>query len=151
MSAQFVIAVFIGLAAAVEDMVRRRISNWIPMTALAAGMICLVLNRGWHGALSAALGALAGFAAFLVFYCLGGMGGGDVKLMAGLGAVIGVEHVLAAALWTAAVGGVLALISLAMPALLKGPQKRGTAASPRSIPYAPAIALGTWLALLPEL
>ncbi len=41
------------------------------------------------GALYALAGAAAGFAVFLIFYLLGGMGGGDVKLMAGFGALLG--------------------------------------------------------------
>ena len=151
-TAQLLIAVLIGIAAAVEDVLRRRVSNWIPITAFVAGMTCLAFHRGWRGALSAVAGALGGFIVFLVFYRRGGMGGGDVKLMAGLGAVVGVEHLLAAALWTAACGGVLALLCLAGSALVNLRTRRGGLhATARSIPYAPAIALGSWLALLPKL
>ncbi len=50
-------------------------------------------------------GRSTGFAVFLVFYLLGGMGGGDVKLMAGFGALLGFHQLIAAALWTAGVGG----------------------------------------------
>ena len=39
---------------------------------------------------------LAGAGVFLIFYLLGGMGGGDVKLMAGFGAVLGVPRLLEA-------------------------------------------------------
>ena len=38
-----------------------------------------------------------GAVVFLIFYLLGGMGGGDVKLMAGFGAVLGVRQLLEAA------------------------------------------------------
>ncbi len=148
--AQAAIAIVIGLAAAIEDIARRRISNWIPITAFVAGVICLAWNRGWSGAGSAIGGAGAGFVVFLVFYCLGGMGGGDVKLMAGLGAVVGIERVLPAALWTAACGGVLAAICLAVPAIRSlGARRPNPQAPVKSIPYAPAIAVGMWLALLP--
>lgn len=147
--AQLAIAIVIGLAAALEDIARRRISNWIPITAFLAGLVCLGIDRGWRGAVSAIGGAVAGFCVFLVFYCLGGMGGGDVKLMAGLGAVVGIERVLPAALWTAAFGGVLALGYVAVAALHTLCTRKGRSAGPvKSIPYAPAIAVGTWVALL---
>ena len=150
MNAQLPIAVLIGLAAAIEDIVHRRISNWIPIIAFAAGLCCLAHQRGWYGILSALGGAVGGFAAFLVFYWLGGMGGGDVKLMAGLGAVVGVERLVAATLWTAACGGLLAVICMAVSALRNAWVENSAGARLQSIPYAPVIALGSWLALLPK-
>ena len=42
---------------------------------------------------------------------LGGMGGGDAKLMAGFGAVLGVKRLLEAALWIAACGGVMIAVN----------------------------------------
>jgi prepilin peptidase CpaA len=148
MTMQFAIALFVGLAASVEDLVRRRISNWIPVAACVAGFLCLAWEGGWRGALSSLGGAVGGFGVFLIFYWLGGIGGGDVKLMAGLGAVLGVERLVAAALWTAACGGVLAAGCVTVAAIrnvfVRKPAPAGAA---ESIPYAPAIALGAWLAL----
>lgn len=150
MHAQLAVAIPIGLAAAIEDIARRRISNWIPIAGFVSGVFCLAFARGWRGAFSALSGSLAGFLVFFVFYWLGGMGGGDVKLMAGLGAVLGIEHVWAAALWTAALGGILAALCVTLPlAWNLGRRKPASGAAVLSIPYAPAIALGCWLALLP--
>ena len=150
MSTQLLIAVLTGLAATVEDLVERRISNWIPVVAFAAGLTCLAFSRGWRGAISSVLGAACGFAVFFVLYWLGGMGGGDVKLMAGLGAVVGVERVLAATLWTAGCGGILAALWVAVLTIRSMWRKDRSNAKPQFIPYAPAIALGSWLALLPK-
>ena len=41
MSAQLLIAVCAGLVAAVEDLMRRRVSNWICICAFGAGLSCL--------------------------------------------------------------------------------------------------------------
>ena len=121
------------------------------MTALLAGFACLSVERGWRGALSAAGGAVGGFLVFLVFYWLGGMGGGDVKLMAGLGAVVGIERLPEAALWTAGLGGILAVLCLGFSAVRSLWMTKSKARQvDASIPYAPAIALGAWLALLPK-
>ena len=50
-------------------------------------------DRAAGRALYALGGTVVGFAVFLIFYLLGGMGGGDVKLMAGFGALLGVRSV----------------------------------------------------------
>ena len=144
--AEYAVAIFIGGAAVVEDLARRTISNLWPVAALAGGIACQMLASGWSGLGAALLGAVAGFLVFLVFYLLGGMGGGDVKLMAGFGALLGTGRLLQAALFTAAVGGVLALAAVAWHTL-RHRRKEG-AAPAVSIPYAPAIAAGVWLALL---
>lgn len=146
MTAQFSIAVSIGLAATFEDIARRRISNWICLTGLLAGLACNSFQGGWRGALSGLGGAIGGFLIFLIFYWMGAMGGGDVKLMAGLGSVAGVERLPAAALGTAACGGVIAILYLAVMAARKLWLKE-MLPTVRHIPYAPAIAAGYWMAL----
>jgi prepilin peptidase CpaA len=144
----------VGLAASIDDLARRHIANWIPAAALAGGFGWQIGQGGWQGALAALGGTIAGFAVFLVFYLLGGMGGGDVKLMAGFGALLGAGRLLEAALWTAGVGGILAVGAIAWKSLrgLFGSKAVDMAAVEReaSIPYAPAIALGVWLSLVPK-
>lgn len=161
MTPQVWVAIVIGVAATVEDLARRQISNWICGAALVAGFGLHIMSEGWWGALSALLGSLTGFGVFLIFYVLGGMGGGDVKLMAGFGAVLGVKRLLEAALWTAACGGVFAAVAIGFSALRgllrvwmrSEPRSSLAAAGQRplkSIPYAPAIAAGVWLSLVPK-
>jgi prepilin peptidase CpaA len=139
----------VGLAAMTEDLVRRRVSNWIPVTALAGGLVCQIAAHGWYGALAALAGAICGFLVFLIFYWLGGMGGGDVKLMAGFGALLGAGRLFEAALWTAGIGGLIAAGVIAVHAI----RRRGRNAGEQEhqwIPYAPAITLGAWLAMVPK-
>jgi prepilin peptidase CpaA len=169
MTAQVWIAILVGLAATIDDLARRRIANWIPVAAMAGGFGWQIGQKGlWPGMGQSALGAVAGFGVFLIFYLLGGMGGGDVKLMAGFGALLGPGQLLWAALFTAGVGGVIALAVVAFQAargmfpggaalqsgLRTDSEKNGEAGKNRgmtdSIPYAPAITLGVWLALVPK-
>ena len=164
MTAQAWIAGVVGIAAIVDDMTRRRISNWIPCLAFGCGLLLHVLEAGWRGAGSALLGTAAGAAVFLVFYLAGGMGGGDVKLMAGFGAVLGTSRLLEAALWTAGCGGIMAALVIAASSVRRvwrsrraarswaAELERESSASKRveAIPYAPAIAAGVWLALVPK-
>jgi prepilin peptidase CpaA len=167
MSMQVWIAMLVGVAAMIDDLSRRHIANWIPAAALAGGFGWQIGTHGWPGALTALGGAVAGFAVFLIFYLLGGMGGGDVKLMAGFGALLGPGQLLSAAIWTGAVGGILAAGAIAWKAwrpaspavpgsgVVKGAREAELSPEERdeerdreaSIPYAPAIALGVWLSL----
>ena len=151
MTAQVWIAILVGRAATIDDLARRQIANWIPAAALAGGLGWQIGQNGWLGAVYALGGAAAGFAVFLIFYLLGGMGGGDVKLMAGFGALLGAGRVAEAALWTAGVGGVVAAAVVGVKAarrLVRGSKHAEPA--PQSIPYAPAITLGVWLSLVPK-
>jgi prepilin peptidase CpaA len=165
MNAQVWIAILVGIAATADDLRRREIANWIPAVALAGGFAWQISQSGWKGSLDALLGSAAGFGVFLVFYMLGGMGGGDVKLMAGFGALLGARRLFEASLWTAGVGGLMAIAVLAARPLVRWAKdriKRSGAAegamvsektSPAesdSIPYAPAITLGVWLSLVPK-
>ena len=152
--------VLVGLAAVIEDLGWRRISNWTSGGALVAGVILHGAQKGWMGALQSLGGAAIGFGVFLIFYVLGGMGGGDVKLMAGFGALLGHRQILPAALLAAASGGVIALGVLSVRWLARrsrvwlGRGAAEPAPAPRSgecIPYAPAITIGAWLALVSDL
>ncbi|HVP45599.1 MAG TPA: A24 family peptidase [Bryobacteraceae bacterium] len=141
------ISLVVGCAAAVEDLARRRISNWTSGAALVSGFLVHASRAGWRGAASAGTGALVGFVLFLIFYLLNGMGAGDLKLMAGFGSLLGPSVILYAA-WIAAVAG--GMMGLAYAAALawraRSRVSRGRLAPAEMIPYAPAIVAGAWLA-----
>ena len=154
MTAEIWIAGLVGIAATVEDLARRRVSNWTSLAALIGGIGCQMARHGWIGLPLALAGAACGFLVFLVFYVLGGMGAGDIKLMAGFGALLGYSKSFEAALWTAGAGGIIALGVITFQAIRgllrrkrSGESKRESAGS---IPYAPAITLGVWLAMVPR-
>ena len=126
----------LGGIAVVEDLRRRRIPNWLTGAGATAGLVCGAAKSGWAGLGMAASGAIAGFLLFLIFYLLGGMGGGDVKLLSAFGALLGPSGTIVAGLLAAAAGALLATAILLL--------KPGI----RAIPYAPAIVVGAWLAML---
>ncbi len=130
------ITLLLGCLASVEDVRRRTIANRITVAGLAAGLTVHGWDRGWAGLAWSAGGALAGFGVLLLFYLMGGMGAGDLKLSAAFGALLGPSGALLAALLAAAIGAILAAGFLLL--------QRGT----RAIPYAPALSLGALLALL---
>ena len=83
----FVSAVLIE--AAVIDGLQLRVPNWLTIHFFLGGLVF----AGWTGGRDALLWSLAGsgigLATLLPLYAIGGMGAGDVKLMAGLGAWVG--------------------------------------------------------------
>jgi prepilin peptidase CpaA len=102
---------------------------------------------------TAFLGALLGLALLLPFYARRGVGAGDVKLLAALGALVGPQMLLWIALFTGLVGGALSLAVLARQGRL-GPMlkqlvilRMRPAASGLKAPYGVAIAGGVYLAL----
>jgi prepilin peptidase CpaA len=100
----------IFLAAAVyTDLRDHRIPNMIALSAALVGVCAHLYLAGLDGA-GFALGGLAvGMGLLLPFYALGGMGAGDVKLMAGIGAFLGPQQTLLAVGLTLVFGAVGAL------------------------------------------
>jgi len=80
------------LASAWTDARTGRIPNWLTLPALPLGLGLGAIEDGWFGFGSAALGALLCFGVpYALFRSSQGtaIGGGDVKLFAGLGALLG--------------------------------------------------------------
>ena len=149
-----VLAIIFGVLASGEDLWRRRVSNPIALGAFLSGLIAHTVLEGLRGAGDALAGSLIGFVIFLVFYLLGGMGGGDVKLMAGFGAILGVERILIAAIMAALIGGLMALGYLLVKVVRRWVLPPGVTSGSGfkdSIPYAPAISLGVVLSFLSDL
>jgi prepilin peptidase CpaA len=114
--------------AVVCDLRTREIPDWIPVGILA--WACLATVAGLHEVtwIGLAAGALLGLGPAAVVFYLGGLGGGDVKLLAAIGAAVGPWTLLSIWAWMAVAGGVLALLAAA----------RGK----RDFAYGPAIAVG---------
>ncbi|MGI4756748.1 MAG: A24 family peptidase [Janthinobacterium lividum] len=103
-------------AAAVTDLKSRRIPNWLTGSSLCLGL-CLHLLLG--GVRDAGLAFLAGLAAGGVFFLLfaaGGMGAGDVKLIAAVCSLGGMHAMPNILLSTVLLGAVAAVLT----ALAKG-------------------------------
>lgn len=140
-----------------------RIPNWLVLPFLVAGVAVSCWTRGWHGLEQSCLGMGLGAFVFGFFFVMGGMGMGDVKLCAAIGAWIGPAQLLLALVVTGMAGGVMALcwaigggfvgeLFNGTGELIFGVKKRGLRPHPelvldnpltRKLPYAPAIAIGT--------
>ena len=100
----------VGAIACVFDVRTRRIPNQLTF----GGAVIALAFHFWAGgfpALGLSLGGLAvGLAIFFPIFALGGLGAGDVKLLACMGAWLGPMAALWTAMYAAMAGGVMALI-----------------------------------------
>ncbi len=181
--------------ATITDLRSRRIPNWLVLPFLATGILVspwrvdwtevhkkLWIPRdwssfrqgiwpgsgsgfNWHGLEQSLGGAGLGFLLFGILYWKFGMGAGDVKLAAAIGAWIGPEQLMFALFFTSLAGGIIVLgwmaylkifknLAQSTADLILGRKKMEMQGNPensvasllkRSIPYAPAIAVGTFM------
>jgi prepilin peptidase CpaA len=81
----------LALVAAVTDVRKGVIPNWLTLGALVLAPLASGLADGSRGVLASLLGMLVCALAPLVIYYRGGMAGGDVKAFAAIGAIGGYE------------------------------------------------------------
>jgi prepilin peptidase CpaA len=99
--------------AAVIDGLKLKVPNWLTFHLTAGGLAFSAWYGGANGLLLSLAGAALGLALLLPLYAIGGMGAGDVKLFAGVGAWVGPAATLGAFVASAVVGGVMALVMIA--------------------------------------
>lgn len=86
-----------------------RVPNWLTFPMVFAGLAFSTWSGGWSGLGDGLLGMIVGLACLLPLYSIGGMGAGDVKLMAGIGAWLGATVVFHAFIVSVFVGAAMAL------------------------------------------
>ncbi|MDB5341640.1 MAG: signal peptide protein [Schlesneria sp.] len=124
-------AVLLTLMAAIYDLRTREIPDWISAALLMASVtvrLASISTGSWVGLL---LGFAVGSAIGLLLFALGAWGGGDVKLVAAIGAALELEGLLITFFWMALAGAVLGLVSASR--------------RQREFAYGPAIACGVWI------
>ena len=88
-----------------------RIPNAVTIGGLALGLLIGYLPGGISFSSSFG-GFLIGFGFLFLFYMFGGMGGGDVKLMGAVGALLGYPLIKTALVYTALIGGAMAFVKM---------------------------------------
>jgi prepilin peptidase CpaA len=99
----------VGLVASVFDLRTRRIPNLLTFGGAALALAYSTWIGGFGGLAASAGGWFVGAGLFLPMFALGGMGAGDVKLAACIGAWLGPMPALFVALYSAIAGGVMAV------------------------------------------
>ena len=107
MSATHIAAAALVLLACIPDLRTRRIPNALTLGAAVVALAFHAATAGLPGLATSAGGWALGAALFFPFFALRGMGAGDVKLLAAVGAWLGPAQVIWVALITSVAGGVL--------------------------------------------
>ncbi|MCC6126580.1 MAG: prepilin peptidase [Pirellulales bacterium] len=97
------------VVAAAIDGWKLKVPNWITFPFVISGWIYWTASHGMEGLGWSLVGTLVGLALLLPAYAIGGMGAGDVKLLAGVGAWVCGTHTFYAFCLSAIVGGAIAL------------------------------------------
>jgi prepilin peptidase CpaA len=93
----------------IHDLRERRIPNLLTGPAILIALTLHAAYGGWSGLADSALAGLIAGAIFLIFYLAGGMGAGDVKLMAAVGCFAGLSSLFTLMISTVIAGAVFAL------------------------------------------
>ncbi len=154
----------LGMASYV-DLLEHRIPNRLVLVGLIVAISLAASTAGRDGVVACLTGVATGAALLLPYYVLGGMGAGDVKLMAMAGGFLGARLTVAAVLATLLSGVVIGFVMLLVwrtahstlfyrltsgvftsrsvhrPEVESGPEAPG-------LPYGVAILIGVCLALI---
>jgi prepilin peptidase CpaA len=156
------------VVAAVIDGLQLKVPNWITLPMILSGWIYSAVfspYAGWEGLMFSLCGTVVGLALLLPAYAIGGMGAGDVKLLAGVGAWVWGTVTFYAFAVSAIIGGVIAIAMVLLGrtwhkhqsqfwmifneiVTIKDPEKLATIAAERKssmmlLPYGIPIAIGT--------
>ena len=119
----FILIVLLTLSV-ITDIKWKKIPNALTFPVMIFGLMAHGFKSGVSGLIYSIEGLLLGIALLILFYIMGMMGAGDVKLLGAVGSILGSAGVFKAFLFTAIVGGSYALVLLAYNGHLAGFIKR---------------------------
>lgn len=92
------------------DTLYSKIPNILTFPLIAIGLITNIVISGLPGIVYSMAGFIVGLALLLIPFLMGGMGAGDVKALAALGALLGPGETFQIFLYMGLIGGLLGLI-----------------------------------------
>ena len=100
------------LMAAFCDLRSREIPNWLTLGGIVSGLAVHSYLTGWSGLQFSAAGLGVAALVFLPLWWMRWLGGGDMKLMAAVGALTGWSNLIVIFIFDAMLGGVVALVAV---------------------------------------
>lgn len=96
------------LGAATTDIVSRKVPHWLTLPAIVFGLTLAFAAGDWPQLRESLTGLGIATGVFGLAYLVGGVGGGDLKLVAAVGALKGAPFIVHAIFWSATVGMIMA-------------------------------------------
>ncbi len=112
------------VVAAVIDGRELKVPNWITFPLIISGWLASGVIYGWAGVGASLWGTAVGLGLLLPAYAIGGMGAGDVKLLAGVGAWVGATQTFWAFIVSAILGAIIAVIMVVVSRKWRHHQKQ---------------------------
>jgi prepilin peptidase CpaA len=106
----WILAAAFAVTAGITDFRYRKIPNWLTYPAIPIAIFLHWLIAGGHAALLSLAGAAIGLGVLLPLVLLGGLGGGDWKLVGALGAFFEARRLVPVLLLTLIINGIMALV-----------------------------------------
>jgi prepilin peptidase CpaA len=97
------------VVSAVIDVAVGRVPNLVTLPAIVVGLVLQSALNGTPGLVQALGGLAAGAGPMIVCWRIGGIGGGDVKLMAAIGALTNWQFALATLVWALVLAALMAI------------------------------------------
>jgi prepilin peptidase CpaA len=107
-----VVVVVATMVASVTDLRQLKVRNGLTLPLLASGPVYHLASGGMTELNSSLLGAAFGCGILLLPYLLGGLGGGDVKLMSGVGAWLGMPTTVYVFVFAGLIAAVYSMVIL---------------------------------------
>lgn len=138
----------VSIIGGISDWRTRKIPNWLTFGTFFLSLIYSISLFKFSAVSNCLLGFILGLLILIIPYMLGGMGAGDVKLLAALGSIVGYKDILVVFFYTAIAGFIIGVLWLLLrPAHLKFLITTGqvlpTIDKKEKIPYGLAIMSGT--------
>jgi prepilin peptidase CpaA len=154
----FIITTMLAVTAMVYDFRWRRIPNFLTYPAMFLGIFLHTFQAGREGFYFSLGGLALGGGIFLLLYIFGAMGAGDVKLIAGVGALLGMQKIVTVLFLSVFTGGLMAVYTISVSYISKKRFKNkfvkdnnsSSEISPLKapIPYGVAIGIGTLITIM---
>jgi prepilin peptidase CpaA len=106
-----VLLLFVALSI-YSDIKYRKVFNFSVLAVIILGLGLNFAVSGLIGIKESLIGFVVGFLVLFLVYLLGGMGAGDVKFLAGVGALKGANFVLYGTMYGAVIAGLITIIVL---------------------------------------
>jgi prepilin peptidase CpaA len=110
----YIVVLVAAVIAAVTDLWKFKVYNLLTFPLFLSGVLYHWLSAGSVGLIASLAGALFGFSVLILFYLMGGMGLGDVKLVAAIGAWLGMPVTIYVFIASSLAAGIYALVLLAV-------------------------------------